>query len=56
MKMPVDFALDKALEDLQKHNVNMNMKEVYYKNLNERAQRLKRHNEEVVKCMRDIQE
>ena len=49
MRMPVDYALENARESFQKASVALKMKEIYYKNLQERAQRLKRSNEEMIK-------
>ena len=37
MKMPVDHALDNAKEAFQKSAVALKMKEIYFKNLQERA-------------------
>ena len=37
MRMPIEFALDNTQADLQTMSVSLQMKEVYYKNLHERA-------------------
>jgi len=37
MRLPVDYALENAKEAFQKSAVALKMKEVYYKNLQERA-------------------
>ena len=55
MRMPCEFALENALDELQKSSTTLKMKELYYQTLNERAQRIKRHSEEVAQCMRDLQ-
>ena len=37
MRMPIEFALENARADVTKSSVSLKMKEVYYKNLHERA-------------------
>ena len=37
MRMPVDYALENAKDAFQKASVALKMKEIYYKNLQERA-------------------
>lgn len=37
MRMPVDYALENAKEAFQKSSVALKMKEIYHKNLQERA-------------------
>ena len=37
MRMPIEFALENARAELTKSNMSLKMKEVYYKNLHERA-------------------